>query len=203
MMKTKILSLAFVSLGIMCSQAVTTINWDFGTLNVANSGVIADGRAVYLFVNTSGAVQDLAAMNTSLKGLNLVQGSTFGTDLVILGTATVNSASYGIPGSGNAAAVNIPYTNGVSLGDALGMIWFDQTPGAIGSSIKWGLWQSGDVTMPADGGNITISFLDQTNGGSAPNGLITTNITTAAIPEPSAALLGAIGALGLLRRRRN
>lgn len=27
--------------------------------------------------------------------------------------------------------------------------------------------------------------------------------TTAAVPEPSAALLGALGALGLLRRRRN
>ena len=59
------------------------------------------------------------------------------------------------------------------------------------------------MTFTADAVNPVLSFLSV----GAPDGLppfaVLDGVSLEAVPEPSAALLGALGALALLRRRRN
>jgi len=56
------------------------------------------------------------------------------------------------------------------------------------------------MTTPAA---LTVLATGNVGAGFVAGGVNTNNFELAPIPEPSAALLGAIGALGLLRRRRN
>jgi MYXO-CTERM domain-containing protein len=56
----------------------------------------------------------------------------------------------------------------------------------------------------ANQGNILLSFNSlATTAAAGTNRIDNISVTSAVVPEPSAALLGALGALGLLRRRRN
>jgi hypothetical protein len=54
------------------------------------------------------------------------------------------------------------------------------------------------TTINADLSSVNSAAFQNNNVGTYPNGYVTIGV----IPEPSAALLGALGALGLLRRRR-
>ena len=56
------------------------------------------------------------------------------------------------------------------------------------------------MVIPPDGNTVDQGVLSVSNGGLATNSRFT---AVTLVPEPSAALLGAVGALGLLRRRRN
>lgn len=61
-------------------------------------------------------------------------------------------------------------------------------------------------SLAADTRNLTVLGLGSTAGSaaySAAGNAVANSIVIGVVPEPSAALLGAIGALGLLRRRRN
>jgi len=202
-MKIKLLTFLFLTAGILPSQAASTISWDFGGVYVNGSGALADGKAVYLIASTSGADINLTSLQSSLVGVSLSQGSTFGSDLIVLGTSTPNFSSFGAAGTGNATSSNIFYNDGLSAGDSLGLLWIDQADGVIGSNVKFGIYISPTLTMPSDPSTITegISFLEEQYGGTIADGtLTTTNIT--AVPEPSAILLSALGVFGLLLRRK-
>lgn len=201
-MKKTIIALALASFGVVSSQAASTINYDFGALKVG-ANPLSDGSAVYLFVSTTGAATDLLSLQTQLVGVNLNVGSLFGGDKLVLSVTTPSIGSFGVAGTGNGVAADIIYANGISSGDALGLLWINQPDGPIGNSKEFGVFTSPSITMPVDGSNVSVSFLEVDFGGTIPNGGITTNGTTIPVPEPSAALLGALGALGLLRRRRN
>ena len=59
-------------------------------------------------------------------------------------------------------------------------------------------------TSAANQGNILLRFNSlATSAAAGTNRIDNISVTSAVVPEPSAALLGALGALGLLRRRRN
>lgn len=79
---------------------------------------------------------------------------------------------------------------------AFGIIWFDsslQAGEAATSENTYGFYTQANFVMPAPGS--AVSF----------QGTLTntpTNATLQFVPEPSTALLGMFGALGLLRRRR-
>lgn len=198
-MNSKLITLIIATAGILPSQAVSTINWEFGVISVLGDGALADGKAVYLIANTADAIVDFSALETSLVGIDLDSGITFATDLLVLGVGTPDFGSFGIAGTGNAATSAIAYTD-VSDGDALGLLWIDQADGVIGNNVKFGWYESPTLTMPADGSNVAISFLSTSAGGSIlDSSLTTTNIT---IPEPSIALLGALGVFSMFRRRR-
>jgi hypothetical protein len=87
--------------------------------------------------------------------------------------------------------------NGVSLGDAFYIMWMDKT--AFGTEMvggdKYGLFRIPEFTIPADGSTVSFQSFFVGEDPVRPMGFTI-------IPEPSAALLGALGALGLLRRRR-
>jgi len=80
------------------------------------------------------------------------------------------------------------------------------------SGTSWVILRSTDgTTFPAnvaDATGVTLSATSYANftiiaSGSAGNTLTSSGLNFAAVPEPSVALLGALGGLALLRRRRN
>jgi MYXO-CTERM domain-containing protein len=153
-------------------------------------------------------------------GSGLTISSTFGGDLVVARLTT--SVSFG---DGTMSGTLTGFTATPYLNKNYAIVWFNTltTAGAETTApdgAYFGIARGGDWTFPAaDSGAYTFgtggSNLDQITlaaGGS-------TGVATAAagqsvafatagtslqfVPEPSAALLGALGALGLLRRRRN
>jgi len=114
---------------------------------------------------------------------------------------------------------NLTYSGDVTAGDQYRIVWFDDLKNSGGSSLttlssasvvssgRFGLW--GDTTgttavnstiLPSDPGNFTTT----TTGPAGMFAGTETNMasTLTLIPEPTSALLGAVGALLLLRRRR-
>jgi hypothetical protein len=89
------------------------------------------------------------------------------------------------------------YSAGVAQGKPYAIVWFDKI--AVGGTSfegqGYGVFQTG-LTLPADPGTYNVS----TNFAGADS--LKTMDYALSVPEPSAALLGALGALGLLRRRR-
>ncbi len=82
-------------------------------------------------------------------------------------------------------------------GRAFGIIWFDSTVQAgetAGQLDTYGFYTQANFIIPAPGASVTIPGITNT----PTNALLPFGV----IPEPSAAILGAVGLLGLLRRRR-
>lgn len=93
------------------------------------------------------------------------------------------------------------YSNGVTQNDNFAIIWFDattKTGQAAQPGDNYGFLTNPGLVIPADAGS-SVSFASLFTGADAAR---LANLEIQGIPEPSAALIGAIGALGLLRRRR-
>ena len=149
----------------------------------------------------------------------LAINSTFGGDLVVARlTTTVAFGDTTIAGALTGFTAQ-PYLN-----KNYAIVWFDTltTAGSettVPAGAYFGIARGGDWTFPAaDTGSFTFgtggSNLDQvTLANGASSGAATAAVgqsvafatagTTIGVPEPSAALLGALVTLGLLRRRRN
>ncbi len=157
--------------------------------------------------------------NFQATGANLALNSTFYGDYiaarlttsVAFGNTTMSGALTGFDNTATYAGKNYA------------IVWFDTLTTAGAETVAsgyFGIARGADWTLPA-GNTGTQSFgtsgtsLDQIILANAGSGAASTaavgqgvafataGTTLAIIPEPSAALLGAIGALGLLRRRRN
>jgi len=123
-------------------------------------------------------------------GVNVTDGSLFGgsaNDILYLGD---NPTSVLVPGViegviGNASSIGAP---GVT---PFGVIWFDSTLSSSDTAVAGDAFGfTGFVgNTPPDSGTLNYSA----TGGTA---------SSTFVPEPSTALLCAMGALGLLRRRR-
>jgi hypothetical protein len=102
----------------------------------------------------------------------------------------------------NSIQMNVPATNAIVTGTPFAIVWFDSTitsaTQALGGGTKYGLLSNAAWTIPAAGATQNISSFFS----ASPDPWKLANTFTV-VPEPSAAILGAIGALGLLRRRRN
>lgn len=163
-------------------------NWTGGTLTGNNSGL-------QLSTTTNGT--DFQLSDDVLYISSAVMGQTSATNTGVDGGTLAGTNR--VLGFSN---MNYNAGLGVATGDAYAIIWFDSL--VLGSAategLKYGLYNFGD-TLPADppGG-----AFDKTAFFAGPDELKTmTMALNTAIPEPSAALLGALGVLGLLRRRRN
>ncbi len=116
---------------------------------------------------------------------------------------TVNNTNdAGVVGNNRISAIaNVPLTNAggnsVDTGDHFAIVWFDSTALNAASMIgmRFGLFDDASFTLPADG-----STTAKTSAFTGPDPLKLMNGRLA--PEPSTLLLSALGALGLLRRRR-
>jgi hypothetical protein len=227
-MKTKIL--AALAITTIASQAAVTITVSNTTSVLTNLvinsgddntqrlvwGIIVDGNNNGL---QSGAYLGNGINSTVLQsklGAQILNTSAGATDDVLYLAGSVFSAS-GTADSSTGKARPLSITNiamnanGVGTGDAFSLVWFDLDSVDIGGTaitstanstvpnllagLKYGVLGVSQA-LPTDGQTLTIA---SNYTGADP--VRTANF--ALVPEPSAALLGALGALGLLRRRRN
>lgn len=154
-------------------------------------------------LSTSAAYDSGFSTASSLTGFALTNylTSSVTDDILYIGTTkmatggTFDSAT-GLAKVGSIS--NMVYSGSVASGDAYAIIWFDQTTnGVTADGLKYGIYRESWMTLPNDPGtyNVSANFAgaEQTKTMSSALG----------VPEPSAAVLGALGALALLRRRRN
>jgi MYXO-CTERM domain-containing protein len=173
-----------------------------------DGGIIALG---YFPSNAYVPSSSLANIGTTISDFTIVASA-------LAGSASAQLAGPGAPGYVDAAMVDtagIP-SNSPLVGRALYV--FAGSASTLGTSTAWALKQ---VATYADDEAAENEYFANPKGGAAPVigtigsftgnplpdlGAGTTTFSTlqlVAVPEPSAALLGALGALGLLRRRRN
>lgn len=181
---------------------------DTGNNGFFNFGSLANG-------STLTASSFDPGLNSTAAGIDI--GSTFGGELVINRISTGTGSVAGLLTNFNAT----PYLN-----MNFAVVWFDgvttSATGNVTAGTNWGVVRGSDWTFPAsDSGTFThsgtsfasASVYAQVNANVPAAG--TSNFrttlgdaTTGAasfqiVPETSTSLLGAIGALALLRRRRN
>lgn len=217
-MKTKLLVTASLAVTAASSMAATNFIFNeafsggissglsdaagLAAVNGLNYGVIIDLDGGPFQTTTYDALPGLpaAGIGTPLTTLN---GLATDAVLVMAGDLTADQ-SFGnaftdIGGGdhsvgGGVAGVTVNYDAGTAQGQFFQLIWFDAGFDGTGTA---GSLASGEFVLPANLGgtfNVDDVFIGPDPVRSA------TGITF--VPEPSAALLGAFGVLGLLRRRR-
>ena len=187
-------------------------------VDTANNGFI--GLANNLVDGTTFSTTSDPNVNTMSAGLTA--GSTFGGDYV-LGVLTTGTGSI----SGLLSSVSVASY----LNMKFAVVWFDGVntagaPAKAAAGTKFGIVRGSDWVFPAtDAGDFSLDSTDSAGAASffqvnanvpatgasnfrtilsgGTTGAAAFTIAGPAVPEPSAVLLGAIGALGLLRRRRN
>lgn len=191
-MKPKLIALA---LALSCGAAnAVTLTTTFIASTANNVGLITTTQSGSL-ANAVGTI-NIFSCSTDLLAENLVGVTTLaGFDALLAND----------PGLVRAA---VAFTNGTllssaatNLGDAGNRIYVWIDAGAD-ETRSWGAYKG--VLVPAVGAlsltSATLTDLGQGTSVYAATG--TSGFQLASVPEPSAALLGALGALGLLRRRR-
>lgn len=121
------------------------------------------------------------------------------SNLMNLTTSNVIGELVGVNRITNLSSIN--YAGNVGSGDAFRIVWFDVNAlsGNSADGTKYGLYQMPSLnTLQADPGtyNVSAAF-----GGADSSKSMGFTLGTA-VPEPSVALLGALGVFGLVRRRR-
>ncbi len=195
------------------AQAASTLSFGSSSIFATNwaNGVGTGGTTMAWGIVIDTAGNGFASGNY-LPSFNYASGqqilSTSGgasDDVLFIGasgslmTLTTNANDSGAIGLNRIGAIaSVPYTNGTTAGDAFAIIWFDKTA-LTGSSVngqKYGVFTNAGFVLPSDG----TASQPYTSVFTGADTLKTQNF--ALVPEPSAALLGALGVLGLLRRRR-
>lgn len=129
--------------------------------------------------------------------LALTVGGVATDDIIYIGASNMATGGTfdGATGLAKITSIsNMVYGAGINPGDSYAIVWFDTTARGTAQG-NYGIYRESWMTLPNDPGtyDVSVNFagaeLDKT-----------TNLTL--VPEPSAALLGMLGALGLLRRRR-
>lgn len=218
-MKAKVILLMFTAT-VISAPAAVTLNTQFGTAFDSSGVAVANGTLWALVVDVGSNGFTGFGANSSLASQPALTADAFftaGQSLAVGGNLNGNTIFRmgGFNGAGPGITdgpVGITYgVNGTAAGLNYAFYWF---PGAtftggssetIGSQVGGinttsndGIFDFGMV-LPPDGALASTGAATAEGGGSlADSSFQAVNL----IPEPSAALLGAIGALGLLRRRR-
>lgn len=220
-MKLKAIGLVFASmLGI--ASATVTLQTQFGIATDVNGVALPDGTLWALVVDTNvdstfaggfglnSSLTEVGAQAAFTIGQSITLGGNFGSDTIFaMGgfNGFTNNATLGLTADVLELTLG---QNGLAAGRNFAFYYF---PGVtytgnsaiLGSQIG-GIHSGADANagldamiIPADGATVSPGAATSELGGSvSAAGFQAVNL----IPEPSAALLGAIGALGLLRRRR-
>jgi len=196
--------------------------------NVANRmvwGILVDAAGDGFDAITSSTSYDNGfSLAANANGFALNLNTTVATDDVLYVASAVMASSNTaintplgeVPANQNRllsfTGFNYNTVLGVNAGDRIAIIWFDTLTlgGTAADQLKYGIYELPNVSY--DGGTNFANVLTTDNGGAyvfasafagADSAKSMGYTLGSPIPEPSAALLGAIGALGLLRRRRN
>jgi hypothetical protein len=209
-----LLSLQAASFGAISISGISGSG--FGTADVPVGSLV-------LFIvddSSNGFLGNNAATDPGLTGLtaSTTLGDRFGGDMVF-GRGAVTTAGqvpFGLTGFDQSFG-SAPYSS-AGAGRNFAIVWLqDNTSSTNGqASGDYGIIRGTDWVIPSGDGNFTASAssatfagatvfarVTQASGALTNQALGTPTASFAIVPEPSAALLGAIGALGLLRRRRN
>lgn len=176
-MKITILSVAILGLAAVSSQAAVT----FSAISQNNDGSTTTTTLQDRGPGSRGSTQSLAGTAVTES----TPYTSFAFDLTLTGAAGSPT-----PGSGQ-ASLTFTVSAPVNYSNASADTFFrtDGSPApVVGSS---GTLDAGDYFM-------TTSV----SGSASANDVGTLSLTISPIPEPSTALLGLLGMLGLLRRRR-
>ncbi len=151
------------------------------------------------------------AANTTGILLNNTNGGSSG-DVLYIASALMASSTTALAGEGVAnvnrlltfSGLTFNSTLGAGAGDKFAIVWFDKLAlgGTATEGMKYGIFELPDAidNLPSDGTNAS-TFPAQFAG---VDELKTMGFAAgSAVPETSTSLLGALGALALLRRRRN
>lgn len=190
--------------------AAVTINLSGTTTTSATfvqnkAGVATNGLTWGLLVADSTGVFATSNAIGNYTGA-LATGTLFGTSYLLFSSAPATTnitkahTDFGTSVITNGAALSMTYTMTTETnGRQAKLIWFDGI--AAGSTVSGNGSQSFGVsgtafTLPTTNtATLTVTATDGQNGPAS--------TTFGMIPEPSSVLLGTLGVLGLLRRRRN
>jgi len=217
-MKLKLIGF-LVGLAALPASASVTLQTQFGTAFNSSSVQVPAGTLWALVVDTDnnstfaggfgldGSLQLAGANSTFSTGQTLTVGNLLGGDTIF--------AVGGFDGGGLASdTITLDLgTLGVTAGRNYAFYWFpgstyvSGTSGTITGTQAGGIHTSSNtpesqltgMVIPTEGSNVDTGAATAAVDGNIPNSRFT---AVNLIPEPSTALLGAIGALGLLRRRR-
>jgi hypothetical protein len=176
-------------------------------------GIVIDTAGNGFSYNQANVRYDSAGVTytgSSLQSLNLLVNGVAGgasddvlflslNRMNIIGAAGADGAPEGVNRVTGIASV--PFgVSGIGVGDAFAVVWFDTTVtpagGAVQGGTSFGAVTVPGFTIPAD--SATVSFGELFAG---PDPAKSMNFAIG-VPEPSSMLLGLLGAVGLLRRRR-
>lgn len=227
-MKNTLLSV--IALAGLCSVASATVTYQFSSTSVfatnflsgsgasnatmvwgivvdaagngfsgANAETPYDAGFTYSSASTLGGVA-LSTVNSSAVVTASDDVLYISGNLMNLTTNTNDSATLGLNRITNLSGIS--YTlPGVAAGDNFRVIWFDITAlgGVSADGTKYGMFQMpSNNTLLADPGVYPVSAAF---AGADDAKAMSFTLGTA-VPEPSVALLGALGVFGLMRRRR-
>ncbi len=192
----------FTNLQSSTGSATSTLVWG---IVVSTTNSVFEGISSGNYYDHTGLV---VSDNTVLPGGQAltINGGTATDDRLYISSNLMSLAGTGDGSTGLARPTNLNsllYSNGVTAGDSFALIWFDyttKTGQAIASGDKFGMLSLPLFVLPADAGSAT-SFASL-GAGTDPARPANQSLGVP-IPETSTSLLGAIGALALLRRRRN
>lgn len=214
MKKLLVIAVAAASLVAMQqAKATVAINVTFaGDLLDHNNNLIpADGNSVGLLVEDINGLGAPTALIPNSQPLTV--GSTILSDYLILGKADFTSIQAGAW----SIAVNATLGGSIATGKQLDIIWLpgisasaNSTP-ASGSSWYGSFYGaagsdgSDPWAVPADGATINLAMITVSEGGSIPNSAGASPSPVGVVPEPSSislVVLGVLGAVGIIRRRK-
>jgi len=218
-MKSKLIATtAFLALaGASMASVTLSFNAAFSggvSSNLANqAGVVSNGLFYGVIIDTAnnGVLAQYGAIVPALgSSYSLVTTTSTSTDdILILATDTTSNTGtlleddFLTPGGngGVLGVADINLSGGIGAGDKFFLVWLDGN--------KAGSLTDASFTIPADGSLVDYGapFVGVDPVRNALSSYVGTSGTPTGVgitfvPEPSAALLGALGALGLLRRRR-
>jgi hypothetical protein len=198
------------------ANAAVSIQGSFSDLKNSSGGNVSNGTPFALVGFTGTSFGGGLTINSSIteSGANSIfaigqvlslNGSLAGGTIFAMGATGGSVAEVvlsGLDNSGNVASGNtyvIYWFQGGSINGANTSLTIGSQAGGFTSSTGTSALGLDPMVIPPNGQDVVQGFATISGGGNVANNLpISVNL----IPEPSAALLGALGALGLLRRRR-
>jgi len=210
-MKRLIVALSVLMASSLASFGTVTLSFNAPftggvSSNLANAaGVVTNGMSwgVIVDANGDGFASSYDSVSFSSGQHALTIGGVSSDDVLIISTDLTQSTALFTEGDfitpgGNGGVTSITnlsvVSNGnVNAGDTFRLVWIDPGGASAGSL------SNASFVLPSDGAS--SDAFAQAFVGSDPV-RPATGITFVAVPEPSAALLGGLGALALLRRRR-